>query len=337
MEQPSPLLPTEQQCESFTKKLLKLCLVGDNGTGKTTRIEKFLQAVAAERVFYATDLIDRMNNRETYKRFLVCNYLPTIPSYLFIKHGEEEVLRLLKNRIVGREMDAEFILSLLDRFTEEQEDLQREIQEATLVLSLFEGIVPPERSVLELRGDFVKAARVALLLEGIKTAQVKEKTEPVEALSFVLRLLGTRDSLLAMPGKEDAWDTLQEAVENSAMYALCRGAHEQVRAATKRLSLSNRCEAHVKGILHELLKQRVDEKLLRLKPKMESTKQITQACRLLIHLPAIDALVVDHIAWDPKTLSKFMKDTADAPCSVLITSTLPPQGAPKGWLLASTR
>ena len=121
------------------------------------------------------------------------------------------------------------------------------------------------------------------------------------------------------------------------MYALCQGAQEQVLAATKRLSLSTRCEAHVKGILQELLKQRVDEKLLRLKPKMESTKQITQACRVLIHLPAIDALVVDHVAWDPKTLSKFMKDTVDAPCSILITSTLPPQEAPTGWLLASTR
>jgi len=336
MEQPSPPLPTGQQCESSTKKLLKLCLVGDNGTGKTERVKRFLQAVAAERVFHATDLIDRINNREAYKRFLVCNYLPKVPSYLFIKSGEEEVLRLLKNRIVGREMDAEFVLSLLDRFTEEQEDLQREIQEATLVLSLFEGIVPPERTVLELRGDFIKAARVALLLEAIKTAQATEKKGPVEALSFVLRMLGTRESLIAMPRKEDAWDTLQEAVENAAMYTLYQGAHEQVSAATKRLSLSKRCEAHTKGILYELLKQRVDEKLLKLKPKMESTKQITQVCRLLIQLPAIDALVVDHVAWDPKTLYKFMKDVADAPCSVLITSTVAPKPA-EGWLMASTR
>jgi|TARA_R100000900_G_scaffold145780_1_gene132714 ABC-type cobalamin/Fe3+-siderophores transport system ATPase subunit len=336
MEQPSPPLPTEQQYESFTKKLLKLCLVGDNGTGKTTRIEKFLQAIAAERVFYATDLIEKINDREEYKRFLIHNYLPEVPCYLFIKQGDDRVLRVLKERLVGKNICSENIVEMLNRFKEEQEDLSQEILEASMVLSLFDGIVPPERTVAELRGEFLKAARVALLVEGIKTAQTKSNKEPMEALSYVLRMLGTKESLLTLPGKEEAWGALQEAVENSAIYELCQGAKEQLSLANGRLKLSKDSEAHFTGILYGLLKQRADTKLLKLKPKMESVKQLAQVCKLLVQLPAIDALVVDHVAWDPKTLSKFMREIAEAPCSVLVTSTVAPEPA-EGWLMASTR
>ena len=135
---------------------------------------------------------------------------------------------------------------------------------------------------------------------------------------------------MTLPGKEAAWSMLQEAVENSIIYALCRGAQEQLSLARGRLKLSKQCEAHFTGILYALLKQRADTKLLKLKPKLESVKQLAQVCELLVQLPAIDALVVDHVAWDPKTLSKFMRTIAEAPCSVLVTSTVAPPPA-DGW------
>ena len=337
MEQLNPPLPTERQSESSTKRLLKLCLVGDNETGKTARIEKFVRSLDAENVYYAQELISQVGDRDAYIRFLVRNYLVDIPSYLFIKQGDEEVLRVLKKRLVGRSLGAENLLAVMDRFIEEEKDIKRDLLEATLVLSLFDGIVPPEKPIVDLRAEFIKATRVALLLEAIKTAQAKNNQEAVSAVSYVLRLLGTKESLLMLPGKEDSWDTLQEAVENSAIYALCQGAHEQVQTAKARLRLTKKCERHFKGIIRDLLQQRVDPKLLLLKPKVESTKQITQACRLLVHLPAVDALVVDHVAWDAKTLSRLMKDTADAPCSVLVTSTIRPKKEIPGWLSASTR
>lgn len=311
--------------------------MGDNDTGKTTRVELFLKQIKAKRVFYATDLVARINDREEYKRFLVSSYLPSIPSYLFIKRGDLEVLRYLKRRIVGQKMSADFIFSLLDRFKEEQEKFRGEIEEAKLVLSLFDGIVPQERSIQELRGDFVKAARVALLLEGVKTAQATQKSEPLGAFVGVLRTLGTRESLLAIPGKEDSWGTLREAVENSVVFALCQEARAQVEDISKKLRVSEQSERHFRIILYELLKQRVDERLLLLKPRTDSTRHIVKACRLLVEIPSLDALVVDHVAWDPKTLAKFLKYTAGAPCSVLVTSTVPPEGAPEEWLLASTR
>ena len=337
MEQPDHLPPTEQQCESSTKRLLKFCLVGDNETGKTTRVEKFLQAIGAETVLYASDYIALLNDRETFFRFLIQHYLPTIPTYLFIKRGEIEVLRYLKRRLVGQEMDAEFIFSVLDRFPEEREKLQRDQREAQLVLSLFDGVVPPERSVLELRGDFLKSARVALLLEGIKTYGAMGKSGPQGAFVGVLRTLGTREGLLTLSGKEDAWDVLQEAVENSAFFTLRREAQQQATEAKKKLQLNKTSERHFRKVLKSLLKQRVGEDLWSLKPKMTSAKSVSETCRFLGHLPSLDALVVDGVPWGPRGLSLFLKYMADAPCSVLVTSTVSPMKSEGSWLLAATR
>jgi len=336
MEKPNHLLPTEQQCESFTKKQIKLCLVGNNNTGKTTRIEQFLQTLSVDKVFYATDLIDRINDREEYKRFLIHNYLPEMPTYLFIKQGDEEVLRVIKERLIGKQISSDNLIDILNHLEEEQDNLEHAIQEASMVLSLFDGIVPPEKTIAELKGEFIKAARVGLLVEAIKAAQAKSNKQPLEALSYVLRMLGTKETLMTLPSKEKAWSTLQTCVENSAIYEVCQGAYAQTEEAKRRLSLNKKCQNHMMHIVYELLKQRVDDRLLKLKPKSESVKQLTQACRLLVQLPAIDALVIDHVAWDAKTLSTFMENISEAACSVFITSTISPQPV-EGWILASTR
>ena len=81
MEQLNPPLPTERQSESSTKRLLKLCLVGDNETGKTARIEKFVRSLDAENVYYAQELISQVGDRDAYVQFLVRNYHVDIPSY----------------------------------------------------------------------------------------------------------------------------------------------------------------------------------------------------------------------------------------------------------------